>query len=761
MAGISLEKKKQIYKAGQPMTALHLITTGKVRAEHQCGSYELGKGDVIGICELCSEVHFLSYHTLEDTVILTYPVNNMEALDQLLTKHPDVARLFLLSMFHQIGVIMDQFSLSEANCTALYRDLEEDYSHYRSLCSRYNIPAKTIPGIEEIQAYLNEEFPDVWLSGFYMGLKNIYAGDASKLLTHEPGVSLGLLRKGSLDFRKTYSVLDEHAGYIAKIAGYYFHPSGKDLFDAMTSLYYRLGPANEDADSLYADINRIILQFEDNPALDSAAIAGRVKAFQEKISVLTAPEFASNKEDSSQDAAILSELAGSIDTIIQFSGLEEQSGQWLKSHIQAFLELPDKNGMDDKATQLRKQLITDFYPLYKGCFLHSLEVSHLPVPVKMFLYFGYIDENLAGLQNCTTLYNLACGVEDQSRFGVYTFYHWLLAIYHGEKAPSRNEFDEDYSSYIHKLKLNGLLSAAELSAMENDPVKRINYELENMFPQVNKTTYGRITAYCPFFFAENSIKDLGSTYVTVSRLVKALELIQQADYSAFYRESLDHEHLDTVGRETIHLKYLPDIILMPNAGIRGVMWQEIEGKVRNSPGRMCLSIFHMEDINTTMIRLTGEFRWELCKRIQGSRWNDVTERSLTSEYFDYIQFFKKNHDLNTDAKEKLRTGLQRAKNSFKEMFVRDYMIWILYESKGSPRLNKVARKILFTYCPFPAGISNTIAQNPLYAELCSRRKIQIGQRLHHLDLLTQRIRSGGNSIPATLETERAFTEGKL
>ena len=119
MAGISLEKKKQIYKAGQPMTALHQITTGKVRAEHQCGSYELGKGDVIGICELCSEVHFLSYHTLEDTVILTYPVNNMEALDQLLTKHPDVARLFLLSMFHQIGVIMDQFSLSEDNCTAL------------------------------------------------------------------------------------------------------------------------------------------------------------------------------------------------------------------------------------------------------------------------------------------------------------------------------------------------------------------------------------------------------------------------------------------------------------------------------------------------------------------------------------------------------------------------------------------------------------------------------------------------------------------
>ena len=54
MAGIVLEKGKTIYSYGQPMTALHLITNGRVDVSYPGGSYPLGKGDVIGICEICS-----------------------------------------------------------------------------------------------------------------------------------------------------------------------------------------------------------------------------------------------------------------------------------------------------------------------------------------------------------------------------------------------------------------------------------------------------------------------------------------------------------------------------------------------------------------------------------------------------------------------------------------------------------------------------------------------------------------------------------
>ena len=117
------------------------------------------------------------------------------------------------------------------------------------------------------------------------------------------------------------------------------------------------------------------------------------------------------------------------------------------------------------------------------------------------------------------------------------------------------------------------------------------------------------------------------------------------------------------------MEFLPDFILMPNMGTRAVMWQEIEGKLRNSPSRMAISIFHSEDIFATLIRLTGDFRWEMCKRIQGARWNDVSDHSLTSDYFDYVQFYRKNRDLSAEIKEKIKSSLQRAKNSFKQLFV--------------------------------------------------------------------------------------------
>ena len=176
---------------------------------------------------------------------------------------------------------------------------------------------------------------------------------------------------------------------------------------------------------------------------------------------------------------------------------------------------------------------------------------------------------------------------------------------------------------------------------------------------------------------------------------------------------------------------------------------------------MMLSIFHMEDLTTTMIRLTGEFRWEMCKRIQGGRWNDASERSLTSEYFDYIQFYRKNPDLTSEAKEKLHTALQRAKNSFKEMFVRDYITWIMFEGTGSPRMNKVSRRILFTYCPFAAPVLEAMEANPLYTELLSRYKLVTAQKLHRLNGLQKKISASGQAVPEALTAEIAYTMGTI
>ena len=761
MAGTALTKGKVIYRTGQPMTALHLITSGAVEVEYPGGTYQLKKGDVIGICEICSEVHFLAYKTAEDSVVLTYPINNMEALGDLLQKHPDVARVFLLSMFRQINTLLGRSSLSEMRCATLHQHMTEDYTKYTSLCSRYRVTPRSLDGLQEFAAYIVNEDPDIWLNSYYVGLQNVYSKEFSKGLILEPGISLGMVRKGSLDFRKTYTVLDEQAHYCSQILQYYFNSSGNDLFDFYTSLYYQLGAGSQDAASLAADIERMIGHFEGDPALDAVQAAPRIETFRNALSAVSAPPEKDPQKEDSLNASILAELSGSLNTILEFAGDLFEEADTFRQQVNEYKKLEDKNAMDDVSSRLRKRLTALFYDLYSAVFERSLTAPYMPTPVKMFLYFGYVDEELAGASNCVILYNLTFGMEDQSKFGVYTFYHWLTAIYNGDKLPSRNEFDEDFSDYINKQKAQGNLTPSQAASMEKNPMSRVNYEMQNMFPSVNKVTFGRISTYCPLFTAENVLKDLKSSFVTVTQISKALELIRSVDFSAFYRESMDYDNLEVMGKENIHLEYIPDVILAPNVGIRGVMWQEIEGKKRNSPGRMCFSIFHLEDINTSMIRLAGEFRWEMCKRIQGSRWNDVSERSLTSEYFDYIQFYRKNRDLTAEAKEKVRTSLQRAKNSFKEMFVRDYIIWILFEGNNSPRLNKVARKILFSYCPFPASRLSGLAQNPLYSDLLERYKILAGQRVHHLEVVAQKIKNSGNEVPDTLKKEIGFAQGKV
>lgn len=759
MAGIVLEKGTKIYHSGQPMTALHLIMEGYVTVSYPGGSYRIGKGDVIGICEICSEIHFLEYTAQTDATILTYAFTGAAVLDDLLKGRHDVARLFLLSAFHQINILLEKSSVSGLSCSGFYQSLQEDFDKYFLLCKRHRITPRTASDREMPGAYLGEEAPDLWLTGYYLGLGHILSGENYKSLVQESALTSGFLRKCSLDFRKAYSSLEEQFRYLEQVAGYYFNASGSDLFDCYTSLYYKLGaePDCADADELFADINRMILQLKDHAGIDEKAFSRRVDSFRQRLALLNRPE--SSADNTRDDSNALTELAGSLDAILEFAEWEQEFADAFRRHVDSYKLLPDKFSTDEESCRLRAELTKEFYLLYELVFRRTLEVSSLPAPVRMFLYFGYVDEELAGIPNALYLYHLTEDMDGLYREGVYTFYDWLLAIFQGKKEPSRNEFDQDYSDYLHKQKVLGNLTDAELQNLESDTMAKVSYELHNMFPTVNKMTYGRVSVFCPLFTSDNILKNLNDSLITASSMSRALDQIRKVDYTLFYREKMDMDYMDILGKETFHYEYLPDIILMPNVGIRGVMWQEIEGRYRSSSGRMLFSAFHLEDLKVTVTRLAGEFRWELCKRIQGSHWNDVSDRSLTSEYFDYIQFYRKNHELSSEAKEKVRSGLQRAKNSFKEMFIRDYIIWVMFEGNGAPRLNRVARKILFTYCPFPKEICEDLRQNPIYTELLNHYDLQKAQKLHHLDTLVRKLRNGGTPVPDSLEKERLYVQG--
>lgn len=206
----------------------------------------------------------------------------------------------------------------------------------------------------------------------------------------------------------------------------------------------------------------------------------------------------------------------------------------------------------------------------------------VPKVVKMFFNFGYVDEQLAGLENASYLYQIVDNLPTDPKRKVYTAYEWLTAIYKGQKEPSRNEFDSDFPTFLREQKMSGNITAADEARMQNDPLEKMLFEMRNMFPTVNKITFGRVLSFCRFS-EHNVLKNLADTLVSVDSVEKAFQTIRAIDFSAYYRDVIYTNPDIGIGKESIGVEVLPDIVLMPNVGTRGIAWQEIEGRKRTTP----------------------------------------------------------------------------------------------------------------------------------------------------------------------------------
>lgn len=751
MAAKEFPAGTQLIQSEQNINALHLIVKGSVCAVYPGGTYYLQKGDIIGICELLSGSYFISYRTEEPTVITSYACTAAQ-LPALLKRSAELSNMIITSLFRQFREIYDQYEMGVFDCENFYHDLMNSYETYKTLCAKHGFPARALPDLENVEPLSLEEELESWLDSYYSQLKTLVMEKSSKF--YKLDFLVGLIMKTDQDIHRIVSISRMLYEYKADITEFLMNENRLDFFDLYASLLYRLGTNEPDSTTLTAALSKMMIHLESQPSVDKEMYQQRVAEYRRKLE--TIGEGGGEGAAAVEDTA---DVADSLNTILTYAETDQETASALRDSIAKFAKMTDKNASDDAARKLRLSITKLFYQVYEKAFVKSIkDPSPIPKVVKMFFNFGYMDEKLAGLENAATLYNIVDRLPSDPSRGVYTVYEWFTAIYQGKKVPSRNEFDSDFPTYLREQKTAGNITAADEARMQNDPVERVLFEIRNMFPSVNKITFGRVLSFCPIFSEHNVLKDLEGSLVSADKVEASFRAIRDIDFSAYYRDIVYANPEIGIGNESVSVEVLPDIILMPNVGTRGIAWQEIEGRKRTTPARMMVSIFQMEDLTNILIRLTGDFRWEMCKRVQGARWNDISEASLTSEYFDYIQFYRKNRELSTDAKDKIKIAMQKAKNSYKEMFIRDYESWILYEGTGSPRLNKVSRNILFTYCPFAREIRKRLMANPLYKDTMSRYDIKLSQKIHHYDNIFQKLKNTGATIPPELQKQREFLE---
>jgi len=759
MAANVINEGAVVYSKGEPLENISLIAEGEVEGSFGGHTVLFGKTDVLGLCDLMSDVHSHTYTAISDVTLHPFPYNGISSLDSLMQKNADITYMMIGSMCRQISELLQYKAQLKHDADSAFDTINDLYAEYSRLSKTYASVPKKLPGLDEIMRFSGHDPVEDWVHSYYTEINNLNPDAHKKFFHGNPGIEMGFIRKCVDDISQVLAACDVYHEYLSGISALLLHEGGYDLFSLVSELHLsslKLSGADFAIEALMAPLTEMLSGMT---GIDSNYYQSRLDTYWDTLEDRRASQDSSEvTEVAPVEQGVNQNLLDSLETILKYSECDETTAASFMRCVHDYTDLSDRNSTEDDARDLRRDLTKLFYQVYRLVFVKSIEDASIPTIIKMFLNFGYVDATLAGYENANFLYSIADTYKGDPENGIFTIAEWLTSIYQGKRDPSLSEFDMDFTSYLRDLKNQKQIDAKEEARLFADRNEHLKYEMENCFPVVNRVTFGNPSRFCPVYSSHNILREPENTLVTAEKVKSIIDEIRTIDFSAFYRETRYSNQKLGVTDETINVEIIPNFILMPNVGIRGSMWQEIEGRLRTTPARIFMPIFLEGDLKPLVIRLVGEFRWEMCRRVQGSRWNDLTDPSLTSYFCDYLQFYMNNRSIAMQTMTEIRNELSAARNNYKTVFVQNYGVWLLNESRGMARLNSIALGILMTFCPFNAEIREQLSKNMRYNEALTRFGAKRQKRAQRLNLILKKLQQAGKGIPKELSDEFEFAK---
>ena len=743
-------KGKVLYMQNATIESVSLLVKGRVLVYNTGTKIVCGPGSFLGVSDLVQGTYGANYYAAEDIQIFPVRVNNVEDMEALLENRTDYRSTVVTALSRQIVELYKVYSVLEKGAASLKNFMESSYESYQEIGKKNSMSITRIPAIEQLpELELEEDMED---ARYYVECATIPVNVQKAYYSHGSAIAIHHMEDQIRIIGNFQDCCETLSTYIQEL----FHGVASDQDDCLFNV----------AAQMALDMKKI--------GLDRKPIMKLVNSIKEKTAEVenflitkTGKKLAIEKEKMEQVYALLTadtgddagaqdddelsaetavryagvdtdtieqELKGSMSKLLAYGQLSEEKSAAFQQHVLAFMNLHDKASTDDDARKIRKNVANSFYELYEAVFLRAHREGSCSRLVDLFLLYGFVDERLLSREQLIELYCLEDQDNEQGPCKVYNSKQWLTAVLEGKKEPSKSEFDMDYYETLRDMKKSGQITEEEMKVSQTDNMKKFQYEIKNMFRYNSRIVSGQISIFVPILYRDEFMGHLDQSLMTTNKVNSIIHKITSVDFSLFYRESMQNDPENGIDKEYIQEEIFPDIILLPTYGSNGAMWQEIEGRKRASHARFLFPIFAENDMEDVFIRVCGRFRWELCRTIQGTTWNDVKYKSLTSEYVDYIQFYKKNRLLSEEKKEKLKMQIQKGRGNTREVFVIDYVLWVKNECTGSMRLNKVAREVLATYCPFVKPIRDKLQNQPLFEEAMAKFNRERGKKVKELDL---------------------------
>ncbi len=761
----AVKKGEVIFQEGEELKQIGIVLSGKVLMQGKNVKMIRPHGSYLALNLLDNSVYSATYTALEDSVVYALPVEGETTIQDIIARNADYRAIMVSSQF-RIAVELYRIKSSfNERAARLCSFAQRSYEEYKEICAMVGVPVSGMEELEDLQPYEETQQDNEYKITYYeegakipLNVTKMYFSH-SEIMAHFQVDEIAELVTAFLE------ECSEAADYIKSLMDIMCLRSKNNLFERIYEKAYEMKEKADIPSEIHTLLHGIIdemafhhkeltSQSQDIPEFD-------LKLFQEKVNNLVSGEVPvietkSQEEREEEIQRDVASLKGSMEQIFKFAVFDETESEILKKNVDYLVNVPDRMSVEDDVKKAKKTITPLVFKLYLFCYRKIKErLLDPPKAVELFMNYGMLDERLLDEEHLRFL----CSIEPEENQGpcqVVTMMEWLDLIYERKREPSKSEFDEDYTENLRTRKKQGEITEKEQKELLQNIDCRVEYEIMNMQMSNSRTLYGQPSSYMPILYKEAIFGYLDKILVTKKKINESVLHFSKLDYSVFHREVLYSNTDLKIFNETVMKNVYPDVILFPLFGTNASMWQEIGGKNKGTPGRFCFPIMTSSNVDDLMVKLFGRFRWELCRCIQGMAWNDVKVKSLTSEYMDYIQFYRKNRDLSEEARDKVKLQIQKARNNSRETFLIDYESWIKNEANGSMKMNKVAREILATYCPFEKSLRMKLnAQRPY--EVAQARSFRNAQKKkQEFELKLKALQKVTQKIPAELMNTYKF-----
>lgn len=752
----SVAKGTIIYEKGEPLQSVALVLKGRVTVQTDGIKLTIGSGNFLGMCDTETKEHSFTYTALDDLVLYGLPVGDFEQ-----------ACLLLDEKTQYRGLLVTSFNFFISDLNKIYHKLKEEaeiandfifrmYEEYTTAVKASGLMPEKISSIERIEQQEQEEVslhPRLeyclectkipveaqrnFYSGSYYVAKEQYADQCQVIPT---------LLKGCRSYGDWLSrvfrimIMDE-----------------KNLFSLIGKMALAMRKAGQDDSKLSSMLDELLQKINEVEKIlvDVVGVTPNLdRDRMEKVYfALLSDDVGSITTNEKEDISVLN---SSLTQILEYAPIHMKVAGEFGEAVEEFLSLRDKFARVPEAAAVRKKLTAGFFEIYEAVVKKSFEDTNPPLAVKLFLRYGYVSEELLTADQLRTLVSLPDIDNEALECKVYTMPMWLKEIYDGRKNPSKDEFDTDYEEYLRKEAATGKRDKKSAQDAFENPEERLHFEVDKLMRYADRVVNGNISAFVPVLCSEGLYNKLENAVVTGAAINSEVHKLEKIDYSIFYREKITAYEAVEITNFTNIERYAPDFILFPVYGRNSVMWQDIEGRKKQTHARILMPALLEQDLGQEILKMMAHFRWEKCRTDMGAQWNNYRYPSLTSEYTDYLQFYKKNSDLTPEKKEKVKAQLQQCNSKHREVFAKDYQDWVLREAVGAMRLNRISRGILFTYCPFTSEVAQGLLVQNSYQEAARRYTTEKRKQEQLLTVVERKFEKNGIDLPEEIKQTKRY-----